>query len=370
MLANQALQLSGVSRNLQCRTSSRCDNCQHLDMVDISPIILVALKATTKCQYVDKAKFPLGENVKDSLLRFLKLHKPQDHNMNKQLHHWMTCLLQKSTSFLLRHCNSDLLLNLPKFEMESSRVAGLPQEDHPYLVCFEAQRLGKQLSTLSLPSCPIQACKDLYKGCNQWTASFEHLWSDLLVYSAKLSVDGKLQLCPPELEHGDRRIYRMYGRDRLLHLSVSSDVPYDLVQTLLVNPVLVGGRHFRFFWCKLTDNPQVFVLFAEHGCGIAMEDECTVEMAQSKCIPLKCNPKLTMGQMMKRMKLSFSSTTVGCKLPPGSVKLLPEDDLKIDGAGLISRKAMDAVWSGYKEHARKKHFSSQCPTGFQGRLAG
>jgi RNA dependent RNA polymerase len=370
MLANQALQLSRVSRNLQCGASSRCDNCQHFDMVDISAVILDALKATTKCQSVKKANFPLGKNVNDSLLKFLKLHKPQDHNMNKQLHHWMTCLQQKSVSFLLRHCNSDLLQNLPKFEMEASSFAGLLQEDHPYLVRFEAQRLGKQLCTLSLPSCPIQACKHLYQGSNQWTDSLEYLGSELVVYSAKLSVDGQLKLLPPEVEHGDKRIYRMFGRDRLLHLSVSADVPYDLVQTFLLNPVIVGGRHFRFFWCKMTERPQVFVLFAEYGCGIATEDECTIEKAQSKCIPLECNPTLTMGQMMKRMKLSFSSTTVGCKLPPGSVELLPEDDQNIDGAGLISRKAMDAVWSGYKQNVGNQHFSSQCPSSFQGRLAG
>jgi RNA dependent RNA polymerase len=370
MLANQALQLSGVSRNLQCSISSRCDNCQQIDMVDISTVILDALKATTKCQSVDKANFPLGENVKDSLLKFLKLHKPQDRKLNRQLHHWMTCLQQKSASFMLRHSNSDLLLNLPRFEMESSSFAGMLQEDHPYLVRFEAQRLGKQLSTLSLPSCPIQACKDLNKGSNQWNDSSEYLRSDLVVYSAKLSIEGQLQLCPPALEHGNRRIYRMFGRDRLLHLSVSSDVPYDLVHSFLVNPVLVGGRHFRFFWCKMTDHPQVFILFAEHGCGIATEDECTVEMAQSKCIPLKYNPQLTMGQMMKRMQLSFSATTVGCKMPPGSVELVPADGQIIDGAGLISRQAMDAVWSGYKQNAGKKHSSSQCPTGFQGRLAG
>ena len=197
--------------------------------------------------------------------------------------------------------------------------------------------------------------------------------SNSLFFRAELQDNGQLELHEPEQAY-DRRIYRMYGSDRFLEVSVAK-VSDDTVRNFFSESVSVGGRTFRFFWCKKDKNPQAYVLFAEKGCYTPTYEEYTVSEVMERCIPPTNNPELTLGQMAKRMKLNFSVTTVGCQLPPRSVQMLEDFGsngvTEIDGAGLISRKALDDIWSGYLTKGENPPKVEACPySGFQGRLAG
>ena len=90
------------------------------------------------------------------------------------------------------------------------------------------------------------------------------------------------------------------------------------------------------------------------------------------CIPPELNPGLTIGKELKRMKLSFSKTRAAFVLPANSVELI-EDILgesgivMTDGAGLISRGALNEVWK-CQITGRE---STLCPAAsFQGRIGG
>jgi len=90
------------------------------------------------------------------------------------------------------------------------------------------------------------------------------------------------------------------------------------------------------------------------------------------CIPPKINSNISIEKFMKRLKLSLSKTTFAGKLPEGSVQLLPDYQIpgmtEIDGAGLISRDALNFVWKSYNESISEISEDS-CPyTQFQGRL--
>jgi hypothetical protein len=116
--------------------------------------------------------------------------------------------------------------------------------------------------------------------------------------------------------------------------------------------------------------------FAEKGPGITKDAAYTVENVWDFCIPRALNGHLTMAQFSKRMKLSFSTTRATCVLPENSVDIVPDfktrDIQELDGCGLLSRAALNAIWQGYTEKESstcEKGFT--CPfTGFQGRLGG
>jgi hypothetical protein len=186
-----------------------------------------------------------------------------------------------------------------------------------------------------------------------------------LFYRAKLSAGGLLELLEPQ-RADDKRIYRLYGSDRFLEVSISNDVSNETIKRFLSREVLVANRCFKFFWFKREDGIHP-VLFAVSGQGI---EKVSVFDARDRCIPSKHNLNITLGKWVKRMKLNFSTTKATCVLPPNSLVVLNdyEDNgvSQIDGAGLISSEALQAVWSGYV-----KRNNSVCPfSGFQGRLAG
>jgi RNA dependent RNA polymerase len=188
--------------------------------------------------------------------------------------------------------------------------------------------------------------------------------STVLIYRANLKVDGRLDLLEP-LRADDKRIFRMYGADRFLEISISKNVTNNTIKDFFSKDVVVANRRFKFFWFK-KENGIHPILFAVSGQGIK---EIDVESARDRCIPTKMNHDMSLGKWIKRMKLSFSTTTATCVLPPKSVSLLQDFEkvgiAEIDGAGLISSEALKAVCDAYTKEKDKK-----CGSGFQGRLAG
>jgi hypothetical protein len=182
-----------------------------------------------------------------------------------------------------------------------------------------------------------------------------------------------LSIDQPQLAKG-RRIYRHFGSNRFLEISVSADIQGKVVKQWFKNSFAFCGREFRFLWCKKDKSPQAYVFFAEKGCDISKENELTVQELVDRYIPKTINPDLTISKLSKRMKLSFSGTTKGPLINESSIQLLPDFQLdgfaEIDGAGLISLPALNLIWKSYQESAEEKELGRASPTGFQGRIAG
>lgn len=411
----------------QCLEPGVCDNCRFRDRnygkVEVSEHIRNLLHSAKdfecpsdllkkardlwKSKNCEISAVLANQPLLDALSRHLTLKSHFEETATKEvrLATWCRRLEQQLLSFHLQYSNLDSepeqspmpqIRGQAWFDVEDgltgkmytrSKWLALPiKTEYPYLVRFEAQRLKLNLDTQRrLPNGLSAACECLYEEAGQKSAPYFRVLkeaekrgtmpaSNSLFFRAELQDNGQLELHEPEQAH-DRRIYRMYGSDRLLEVSVSAKVSDDTVQKFFSKSVSVGGRVFRYFWCKKDKNPQAYVLFAEKGCNIPTDEEFTVSDVIERCIPPANNPELTLGQMAKRMKLNFSVTTVGCQLPPGSVQMLADFGsngvTEIDGAGLISRKALDDIWSGYRAEGGKPSEVEACPySGFQGRLAG
>ena len=427
MLAQEALAISGVNvTDQRCEEHRKCDNCRfrQTPKVEISEVVsdllhsvkdlkitslsesgYQLLKSSSLCsrkKSIIKTLLALPEgksrdfSILDSLSRHFNLRSHFDETVRKedQLEIWRTGLKNQHLSIYLHYLKPNgpplSLLPVPAwFEVEvGTKGKTLGKLDYPFLVVFELQRLGLNLDTERLlPTSPLStACELLLEQAGQKSVGYISVLkeaekkgnlpgSNKLFFRAQLQYNGQLKLHEPEQAH-DRRIYRAYGSDRFLEVSLTGAVDDKTILNFFLCPngISVGGRSFRFFWCKKDKYPQAYVLFAEKGCGIPINEECSVSEVIARCIPPADNPRLTLGQLVKRMKLNFSGTTVGCKLPPGSVLML-EDFRKagvaeIDGAGLLSRVALEAIWTGYQTNCGLET-DRACPySGFQGRLAG
>jgi hypothetical protein len=187
-----------------------------------------------------------------------------------------------------------------------------------------------------------------------------------LYFHGELDANNVIRLLPPERANS-RRIFRKFGSHRFLHVKVSGDIPDECVIKKCIQKNVLCGRTYTYLWCKAQKSPQCFVLFAERGFGIT--EELTAEQVRDWCIPRELNPGLTIAKELKRMKLSFSKTTPSLVLPDNSVVLIEDifgesGSLMTDGAGLISKGALNEVW---KWHSG----STLCPvSSFQGRIGG
>jgi hypothetical protein len=260
------------------------------------------------------------------------------------------------------------------------------QVNCPYIICYESERLGLFLDEKmanNLPRKIFKACEYLLdkaeKNPTLYLKSLQNAETNkipicnIFTYQGELQENGTLFLFEPE-KTTDRRIFRMYSADRFLEISFASGVSNETIIKFLSKPVTIGYRHFRFFWFKREDSIRA-VLFAENGPNI---NKILVSDVRERCIPSNDNCGLTLGKWVKRMKLNFSTTTVGCKLPTNSVSIVKDfekcDIAEIDGAGLLSSEALQAIWNGYnKTTGIGENHQNQgvCPySGFQGRLAG
>lgn len=97
-----------------------------------------------------------------------------------------------------------------------------------------------------------------------------------------------------------------------------------------------------------------------------------------RCLCPKANPSLTLGRLVKRMKLCFSKTIASGLLPEGSVEVFPDikspnGSVMTDGCGLVSKRALLAIWDAYWQESVIRGESDRPPvmcTSFQGRLGG
>eukprot|EP00588_Corethron_pennatum_P026750 CAMPEP_0194318286 /NCGR_PEP_ID=MMETSP0171-20130528/14907_1 /TAXON_ID=218684 /ORGANISM="Corethron pennatum, Strain L29A3" /LENGTH=1087 /DNA_ID=CAMNT_0039075149 /DNA_START=655 /DNA_END=3915 /DNA_ORIENTATION=+ len=161
---------------------------------------------------------------------------------------------------------------------------------------------------------------------------------------------------PREAE--DRRIYRKFGSHRFLAVKIPIDTPEVQVEKLACEDLHVAGRKWEFLWARKNENPQVFVFFAVSGAGINTSEEISIETITDWCIPKQFNPGLTVGKRDKRIKLSFSQTTPGGKLPRGSLRKINDiisndGEIMTDGCGLISLEALNFIWKTFSSYKYK-----------------
>ena len=190
-----------------------------------------------------------------------------------------------------------------------------------------------------------------------------------LYFHGELDSNNVIRLLPPE-RADSRRIFRKFGSHRFLHVKVPGDLHDERVMKKFIQKNVLCGRTYAYLWCKAQKTPQCFVLFAE--CGFGITEEMSAEQVLDWCIPRELNPGLTIAKELKRMKLSFSKTIPSYVLPENSVELIEDifgesGSLMTDGAGLISRAALNEVW---KCHTASRG-STLCPaSSFQGRVGG
>jgi hypothetical protein len=210
-------------------------------------------------------------------------------------------------------------------------------------------------------------------------ASLQESFKNDLYLHAKLDSEGKLALLPPERAI-ETRLFRKLGSHRFLHVNVEKNVPEVIRESFFGSPKHFCGRRWALFWCKMGKSPQCYILFAESGVGIEVEQELSVEQLRDWCIPRALNPDITIGKFMKRLKLSLSKVTSSGILPKASVELLSDFGgvgkiQEIDGCGLVSRGGLNFLWKVYSQKSLSDQkmdvVDEECPyTGFQGRLGG
>jgi hypothetical protein len=208
-----------------------------------------------------------------------------------------------------------------------------------------------------------------------------------------------LELLPPEpADVKTRRIHRRFGSHRFLDLHI--DEKWNL-RTLkghtkkfftADNKIVIAGRKYAILYSNPSDTPVTFRLFAESGVGI--KEDIDVTEAAWCCIPPTFNPQLSLTKYMKRMQLNFTESIPSLALTEGELEAIDDilgsdDHVMTDGCGLISREALDLVWTMYCDNLeqRKNELGSEgityregevshdrvmfCPhTSFQGRIGG
>jgi RNA dependent RNA polymerase len=373
-------------------------------IVDISPLVKRLHPCLVSCDKFNLTNIKNIANTMENEQRVLVQElmtfehgKSVEFSLLSDLHRYFQVIDEKhlkegNVSIFLQLCTmGDFLsieskswygLEIIKHEMNSPDMNSFQLSDCPFIICFESERLGRNidLSTFNkLPQKVSTVCEYLFHKTEQCPAMYLKTLhyaemnnipiSNTLTFRAELQENGKLQLFEPE-KSADRRIFRMYGSDRFLEISFASRVPGEIIIKFLLNPVQVGNRMFRFFWFKREDSIRA-VLFAENGTNIK---KVLVSDVRERCIPTNDNHEMTLGKWVKRMKLNFSTTTVGCMLPAKSVSILnnfeKDDVAEIDGAGLVSSLALQSIWDGYNKYIGNDQ-NDICPySGFQGRLAG
>jgi ribonuclease HI len=224
--------------------------------------------------------------------------------------------------------------------------------------------------------------------------------SCLFLFHAKVLPDG-IELLPPEpADVMTRRIHRKYGSHRFLDLRFDekcTETPptfmkYFKQHFTSENKLQLAGRKWGVIYSNPSETPVILRLFAESGVGISKSDEMTAPQVAAHCIPRTVNPDmnpdLTLSQYMKRMQLNFTSTIPSFKLEAGMLVPIPEifggsnnENEMTDGCGLISREALNKVWSCWnaniEERVRTLGRNSTRATGgacpyssFQGRIGG
>ena len=186
-----------------------------------------------------------------------------------------------------------------------------------------------------------------------------------LLFSAVFSADDqrggsgvdKLALLAPK-KADSCRLFRKFGSNRFLRV----DVPplYDSLHLCSRieqdDSLFVAGRYYRYFWSDLESSPQSLLFFAESGAGIGEDDRMTVDDVRDWCLPKQLNDTLTMVDEHVYIGLCLAPTTRSGTLPPNSV-ILNDNGCSVDvqgtkscgGCGLISRDALDFVWSSYNK---------------------
>ena len=383
----------------KCAKESECDNCfctnkgRKVCITEFVTFLASAAKLNNFDNFDNFDWYKTATNKVTKLPSVLTTKSRPNFDLQVDLHRYMKSFVQQSFfTHLNIYVKSGLIDATPIeyrhwYDVESinyatpfhSSLQHCKATEYPFVIYFERDRLGLNLEDVfsnDIPKIVSKACEQLFSKTNhplylsaiRAAETNEVPIAMALFYRAKLNFDGSLELLEPQ-RADDKRIYRSYGSDRFLEISIPNNVLNETIKAFLSSEILVGDRYFEFFWFKREAGIHP-VLFAVSGQGI---EKVSVREARSHCIPFENNINLSLGKWVKRMKLNFSTTTATCILPPDCVELIRdfEDDgvAQIDGAGLISSTALQAIWDGYKE--KRKKIVSICPfSGFQGRLAG
>lgn len=170
-----------------------------------------------------------------------------------------------------------------------------------------------------------------------------------------------------------RRIYRKFGGDRFVSVSVPQATVYRCqkpVIEFLQKPLSICGRTFRAFFVKRPQGPSGYTVhyFATDGLGLE-SNEVNLNQLMEWLLSLNNNRKSAASKLWDRISLSLSATTPTITFAPEQIRLVQDIKSSIneemtDGCAKASPAVFREIWQsgvlGCKE----------TPTAVQGRIGG
>ena len=273
--------------SVKCTADSACDNCVCTrgggKTDDITKFVkyLSCFAVEAKCAKFDWEMYKTATNNCKDLPPVLSTRARPNFTLQVDLHRYLQMndqqtLLNKLTSghvsiyvrngvieaMPIKDCRRWFDVEIINHSKDHFPLVNDKATEFPFLLCFESDRLGLNLQEIfnsGPPETLSTACEQLFGKAGmkypQYLSTLRKAelknqpLSHALVFRARLGLDGSLHLLEP-LRADDKRIFRMYGSDRFLEISLSKDVSNQAVKRFLSKLVEVGNRRFKFFWFK------------------------------------------------------------------------------------------------------------------------
>jgi len=219
--------------------------------------------------------------------------------------------------------------------------------------------------------------------------------------SARICINGVLELLPPSYCEPNNHIFRHFGSHRFLYVYVYSRQRRHLEHMILGRsgePYMnICNRMYRWLWVDKYSYPQTIVYFAEEGTGIDKDEEMKVGAVRDWCIPQSWRKYLTADEEYASLSHHFKSLLYVGEICRDCIEIVDDivdrsgENVLTAGAGLVSWKMLDHIWRNYRKTLYGNNANVQesnhhnitnkagnhcvdvdeCPhTAFQGRLGG
>lgn len=201
-------------------------------------------------------------------------------------------------------------------------------------------------------------------------------WNDGQVHPScglEMTGEGRFKITPKPMALGEsRRVYRKFGADRFLSVSVPKNFVRERreqVCDFLCHPQIICGREYRAFFVKEAKNRTNFTahFFATKGAGLVGR-EISLEVLMQWLLCLNKNRNEKAPKLWSRISLALSSTKPSIVFSPEEIRLVPDIEVNgecmTDGCARASPAVFRAIWESGILTAK------ETPTAVQGRVGG
>lgn len=227
-----------------------------------------------------------------------------------------------------------------------------------------ASTLNIQVRKIVMPEASSNRAWDLIQ-TKGWTDGQVHL---------KLTVDllpngGFTHTPRPMVVTSSRRIYRKYGADRFLSVTVVTSIVRTHANELkrfLQNPLMICGRRYRVFFARPTQEALYAHYFATDGAGLQGR-EVSMDALMEWLLSLNKNCTEKAPKLWSRISLALSSTKPSIVFTRDQIRIVEDiestsRECMTDGCARASPAVFREIWlSGVLS-------SKETPTAIQGRI--